>query len=465
MNQGISQTAWALAGLSLCVLLSSLGTSIANVALPTLAQAFEASFQATQWTVLAYLLAITTLIVSAGRLGDIVGRRRLLLAGLAVFTVASAACAAAPTLWFLIVARAAQGMGAAVMMTLAMALVTETVPKERTGGAMGLLGTMSAAGTALGPSLGGLLIALLGWQAIFVVTVPLGAAALLIAHRFLPADASTAKPTARFDVWGTLLLALTLASYALAMTIGGGVFGALNVALLALASGGVALFVFSQTRVMSPLIHLSMFRDAGLGAALAASLLVATVLMATLIVGPFYLSQALGLETAAVGLVMTVGPLVAALAGVPAGRIVDRLGERRMAIGGLLGIGAGSVLLALSPMRLGIAGYVIPLVVLTAGYAMFQAANNTLVMKRVDAARRGVVSGMLNLSRNLGLVTGASLMGAVFAFASGSGETAPAPESVAFGMRITFAMSAVLIAAALAITSSTRSIVVPARAS
>ena len=160
---------WGLACLCLAILLPALGTSIANVALPTLAQAFDASFQQVQWIVLAYLLAITTLIVSVGRLGDIVGRRRLLLAGLVLFTAASVLCGTAPTLWLLIAARAAQGLGAAVMMAIAMALVGETVPKARTGRAMGLLGTMSAIGTALGPTLGGVLISGLGWQAIFLV--------------------------------------------------------------------------------------------------------------------------------------------------------------------------------------------------------------------------------------------------------------------------------------------------------
>src|SRR5260221_10167531 len=120
------------------MLLSSLGVSSANVALPTLAKAFDASFPAVQWIVLAYLLAVTTLIVSVGRLGDIAGRRRLLLAGLLLFTTASVLCGVAPTLWLLIAARAAQGLGAAIMMALAVALVGETVPPARTGSAMGL---------------------------------------------------------------------------------------------------------------------------------------------------------------------------------------------------------------------------------------------------------------------------------------------------------------------------------------
>jgi len=165
---------WALAGLSLSMLLSALGTSITNVALPTLVQAFNASFQEVQWVVLAYLLAITTLVVSVGRLGDIAGHRRLLLAGIVLFTVASVLAGFAPTLWLLIAARAAQGLGAAIMMALTMAFVGEMVPRGRTGSAMGLLGTMSAVGTALGPSLGGGLIAGPGWRAIFFINVPLG---------------------------------------------------------------------------------------------------------------------------------------------------------------------------------------------------------------------------------------------------------------------------------------------------
>src|SRR3954471_6340263 len=205
---------WALASLSLSMLLSSLGTSIANVGLPTLAQAFDASFPEVQWIVLAYLLAITTLIVSVGRLSDITGRRRLLLAGILLFTAASGLSGLAPTLWLLIAARAAQGLGAAVMMALTLAFVGETVPKAKTGSAMGLLGTMSAIGTALGPSLGGVLIAGLSWRAIFLVNVPLGILAFLLAYRYLPVDRRGPQTNrSGFDSVGTLLLALTLAAY------------------------------------------------------------------------------------------------------------------------------------------------------------------------------------------------------------------------------------------------------------
>lgn len=444
----------ALAGLSLSMLLSSLGTSIANVALPTLAQAFGATFQQVQWVVLAYLLAITSLIVGAGRLGDLLGRRRLLLAGIVLFTVASGSCGIAPTLGTLIAARAAQGLGAALLMALTLAFVGTTVPKEKTGSAMGLLGTTSAIGTALGPSLGGVLIAGFTWRSIFLINVPLGVVTFLLAHRYLPADRPAAESTDRagFDFLGTLLLALTLSAYALAMTIGRGNFGPENGTLLSAAIVGAGLFVLVEAKAKSPLIRWALFRDRDLSAGLATSALVSTVMMATLVVGPFYLSRALGLDAAHVGLVMTVGPLVAALTGVPAGRIADRFGARSIALAGLGGIAAGSLFLSLLPTMFGIPGYVLPLAVATAGYALFQTANNTAVMTGVPTDRRGIISGLLNLSRNLGLITGASVMGAVFAIASRTTDISTArPEAVATGMRVTFAVAAILIGAALAI--------------
>lgn len=443
---------WALAALALCILLSSLGTSVANVALPTLAQAFAASFQATQWVVLAYLLTITALIVGVGRLGDIVGRRRLLLIGLAVFTASSIVCAVAPALWVLIAARATQGLGAAVMMALALAMVSETVPKEKIGGAMGLLGTMSAVGTALGPVLGGFLIAGFGWQAMFFVNAPLGLLALLLAYRSLPADgAASTGSDVRFDVLGTLLLALALSAYALAMTVGGGRFSALNLALLVAAVLGGALFVFAEARVTSPLVRLTVFHDMRLNVGLGASAVASTVVMTTLIVGPFYLSRALGLDPASVGMVMTAGPLVAAATGIPAGRLVDRFGVQGMTLVGLVGMGIACAALSFIPSSLGVPGYVVPLTVLTAGYALFQAANNAAIMKEVGGDRRGVVSGMLNLSRNLGLITGASLMGAVFALGAGGADLAAAPSGVvADGMHFTFGCAATLVLAPIA---------------
>jgi EmrB/QacA subfamily drug resistance transporter len=451
---------WALASLALSMLLSSLGTSIANVGLPTLAQAFSASFQEVQWVVLAYLLAITTLIVGVGRIGDILGRRRLLLAGIVLFSVASLLCGVASTLGQLLAARAAQGCGAAIMIALSMALVGEAVPQARTGSAMGLLGTMSAIGTALGPSLGGVLIAGFGWRAIFLVNVPLGLLTFLLARRHLPVDRRGPQTErAGFDTLGMLLLALTLAAYALAMTMARSHFGPLNIALLLAAAIGAGFFVRVEARATAPLIDLAIFRDPGLRAGLAMNALVATVIMTTLVVGPFHLARALGLDAPFVGLAMSAGPLAAALSGVPAGRSVDRFGAPRMTIVGLIGVAAGSCMLSVLPTRLGISGYLAPMIVITASYALFQTANNSAVMAATRPAQRGVISGMLGLARNLGLITGASVLGAVFALAAATPDIATAPpEAIARGMRITFAVAALLAAIALTIAVASRAV-------
>lgn len=439
-----------LLSLSLSMLLSSLGTSIANVGLPTLAASFSASFQAVQWVVLAYLLAITALIVSVGRLGDLIGRRRLLLIGIALFTVASILCAVAPTLGWLIAARTLQGAGAATMMALTMALVGEAVAKEKLGRAMGLLGTVSAMGTCLGPTLGGVLIASAGWPGIFLINVPLGLLAFGLAYGFLPVDRRGKR--SGFDVPGTLALVLTLVAYALAMTLGHGHFGPLNGALLLAAAVGVCALVFIENRTSSPLIKLTMFHNPVLSAGFAMSGLVTTVVMATLVVGPFYLSGALALDTASAGLVMSAGPLVAALAGIPAGRMVETTGAHRSSISGLIAMALGALSLVVVPVAVGVLGYLIPLAVITAGYALFQAANNTAVLADIPPEQRGVISGLLGLSRNLGLITGASVMGAVFAFGSASPDILQAsPDAVAMGVRMTFSVAAALIVVALVI--------------
>ena len=447
---------WVLVSLSLAALLSSLGTSIANVGLPTLAQTFGASFSEVQWVVLAYLLAITTLIVSAGRLGDLFGRRRMLLTSIALFSVASLLCALVPSLGLLIAARVLQGLGAALMMSLAMALVGESIPQEKTGRAMGIIGTVSAIGTALGPSLGGTLIELSGWPMIFLVNAPLGVLAWLLAFRFLPVDrqpAARIKP--HFDISGTLLLTLTLAAYALAMTLGSGHFDELNVVLLLVAGLGLLLFIRSQTRSVAPLMMLSMFRNPVLTTGFAMSALVTTVVMATLVVGPFYLTGALALDVAQVGLTMASGPIMAALIGVPAGYLVDRLGAYRMTWVGLLTMAVGSGLLCALPGALGVVGYILSLMVLTAGYALFQAANNTTVITQLSSQQRGVGSGLLGLSRNLGLITGASVMGMVFALGAGVSDISSAlPGNIETGMRLTFGVATGLILCALSLAAA-----------
>jgi MFS family permease len=239
---------------------------------------------------------------------------------------------------------------------------------------------------------------------------------------------------------------LTLAAYALAMTLDD-----LMLPLLLASLCGAGLFIVVEMKAKAPLIRLSLFRDARLSSSLALTLLVTTVMMTTLVVGPFYLSRGLGLSSAMVGLALSVGPLLSAFGGVPAGRLVDRFGARRIVPGALLGLACGCGLLALLPMRLGLPAYLLSISVVAISYALFQASNNTGLMAGVRQEQRGVVSAMLGLARNLGLITGAAVMGAVFALAAGDPTQAPA-TAIASGLHITFAVATALMLTSLIIS-------------
>lgn len=382
--------------LGLSMLLASLGTSIANIALPTLAASFSAPFAQVQAVVVAYLVALTVSVLIAGRLGDSRGLKAMLMAGLAVFAVASALCGFAPNLWLLIGARALQGVGAAFLMTLAMALMRQTASEARLGQAMGLLGTVSALGTALGPSLGGLLIAQASWRSIFWLQFPLACIAFLLAGVTLPGDPAKGA-TASASGWSAM--------------------------------------------------------DRRLAAKLLVNVLVAAVMMATLVVGPFYLGLALGLNATQVGFVMAIGPAISIFSGIPSGRLVDAWGSGRVLALGLVLLAVGAFLLAFLPNMVGIAGYVLSIIVLTPGYQLFQSANNTAVLADAPKQRRGTVSGLLSLSRNIGLIVGASAMGAVFSLGAGTQDFAHATASaIAAGMRLTFVLAGGMVVLALMVS-------------
>ncbi|WP_221931005.1 MFS transporter [Telmatospirillum sp. J64-1] len=242
------------AALAMAILLASLGISIVTVALPTLARDFALPVTGAQWVVLAYLLSVTVTIVMAGRLGDLIGHRRVLLAGLVIFGAASAFCSIAPTIVMLIAARVTQGVGGAILMALPVSIIREAVVKERTGSAMGLLGTMSAIGTALGPSLGGVVIAWSGWRATFLILALMALVALIFAARALPTDRIGQRGERKsLDLPGALVLALTLAAYSLSMSGGGNGFSITSALLLAGAALGVVVFVVMEHGRETPL--------------------------------------------------------------------------------------------------------------------------------------------------------------------------------------------------------------------
>ena len=392
MNKRQSGTTIALA---LAMLLASLGTSAANIALPALAEAFSAPFAEVQAVVVSYLAALTVAMVIAGRLGDNHGAKPILLAGLGLFFVGSLFCGLSQNLWSLICARAVQGIGAAFLMTLSMALMRQTASEASVGRAMGLLGTVSALGTALGPTLGGVLVPVTGWRGIFWAQLPLAAIAFSLVFAMLPNEAGNGKPA---------------------------------------------------SASLRSVLHRALLPN------LLVNLLVATVMMTTLVVGPFYLGLGLGLKETLVGFLMAIGPVISIFSGIPSGRLVDAWGSSRVLMIGLALMAVGAFLLAYTPNTIGVVGYALSITVLTPGYQLFQAANNTAALAGVPRDRRGTASGLLGLSRNIGLIGGASVMGAVFTFGVGTQEVArAAPAAIATGMQLTFLLAGAMITVAIVV--------------
>jgi MFS family permease len=234
-----------------------------------------------------------------------------------------------------------------------------------------------------------------------------------------------------------LLLVGALLAFALAAT-GAGTRWWYGVSALCAAA-----FVRTEARARAPLVPLALLRDGVTATGFATSALTMALMMTTMLVGPFYLGRALGLGAGGVGLALAVGPVVAALAGVPSGRLVDRHGARRTGMAGLAAMALGAGLVALAPRAAGVAGWIGPLAVLTAGYALFQAANNTAVMEAAGSDRRGVAAGLLNLARQLGLIGGSALLGAMFA-AGAPDPVHAAAADVAAATHATFALAALL---------------------
>ncbi|QRM56909.1 MFS transporter [Sinorhizobium sp. BG8] len=442
----------ALAGATLT---ASLAVSIATVTLPALSREFAAPIASIQWVILAYLVSTTVTIVLAGHLGDQFGNRRVLIIGTAIFALASAVCVGAPTLGVLVAGRAIQGLGGAVLLSLPLSVIRQVASKERTGSALGLLATMSAIGTALGPSVGGILISQFGWRAAFGGLTVLSVLVLGLSIQFIPEmPAGRRDRGMRADWLGAGLLAVTLILYALATTGGHSVPSWIAVLLLPSTALAFVAFMIAELRADAPLVPFSILRNRPTAMALSANLLVSTSMMSTLVVGPYFLSFALGLNDVSVGLVMAIGPMTAALTGVLAGRATDRFGAQPVVTVGLIEIVLGLVCLALLPRYLGVVGYIAALVVLTPGFQLFIAANSTTVLLTAPANQRGLLSGLIGLSRNLGFMTGASVMTALFAATVGSDEitrSSAGAVSEAFTTTFLAAAAATLLAATLAL--------------
>lgn len=399
--------------LGLPVILSSLNSSIANVALPLISEAFSASFAETRWVIISYLISMTGAAILSGSLGDRFNRKSVLIYSISLFTLFSIACALSPSINWLIAFRACQGMAAAAMISNSMALFASTKSSSGGGVAMGWIGTLSAIGTAGGPSIGGLLLDAYGWQSIFYLNVPFSLISILLITKFIePQEVNNTLK--EIDIAGISVLTFSILLYSLGMTS----LSINSILYVSLGFVGGYVFYLIERKVKSPAISIELLKLPSLYLGAILSLIVSTVMMTTLIVGPFYLIHVLSLPLFTVGFIMAFGPFIAACFGVPAGKMVDRFGSHNVVMIALTLMLIGFMLFGLNGYSLTPTSYMILIALITIGYAIFQTANNTGVMFGIDSKQKGILSGVLNLSRNIGLINGATLMGTIFSFVS-----------------------------------------------
>ena len=448
----------AMLGIGLGVFMSTLDGSIVNIALPTLVEALETTFPAVQWVVLSYLLVITAAMLGVARLGDMLGKKRLYVAGMAVFTVGSLLCGLSPSVGALIAARALQGSGAVMMVALGAAIITEIFPPSERGRALGIVGSIVSIGIALGPTIGGILIDLANWHAIFLVNVPVGIVALVVVAKMVP-PSQRGRPGQRFDLAGAIVLLVTLACYTLGMTFGQDQgFSGGPLALLAAAAVGFGLFVLVELRVAQPMVDLGMFRNVLFGINLLMAFLVFIVL-AGMFLFPFFLQLVQGYSTAQIGLMVAAVPIGMGLISPVSGSLSDRFGSRVISLAGLLLIVAACLLISTLHAEVSVAGYVLRMALLGVGIGVFQSPNNSAIMGAVPRERLGVASGLMALSRTLGQTSGMPLMGALFTvqvmamtgLPANADITAAPPDALVAGVTGTFRLAAVVILVATAL--------------
>jgi len=404
---------WILLGGSLAILMFTIDVSIVNVALPILAKEFQSSLAVVQWVILSYVLVVTSLELGAARLGDLWGRKRLFLLGIVLFTVASVLCGLAGSIEQLIVFRAIEGLGGVFMAALGIAIATSGFPEAERGKALGLISAVPPTGIALGPTLGGVLIAAFGWRSIFWVNVPIGVLAFLILYRALKSDRHRAGAGEGFDYWGCFTFALSLSALILGLTVGQqrGLWHPLPLSLGAIALGSVAVFIRWQLRSPSPMLNLHIFQSWPVSRSIIGNLLLATVAGGGLFILPFFYTLVVGLSPYQVGLLLAVPAVANALVSPLSGWAVDRLGDRPVALFGLslfaIALWGVSQFAADTPLLV----FVGTLIPYGMGMGFFYPAMNTVIMSRIPQEHVGIGSGLIALTLTLGQLLGTPLLG------------------------------------------------------
>jgi len=442
---------WILIAVGVGAFMSAIGTSVVNIVLPVVSRDFGVAVSTIEWVITTYLLIVSGLLLSFGRLGDLRGHKAVYVLGFMIFTVASPLCGVSPNALALIAARALQALGAAMLFANSPAILTKNFPAAQRGQVLGLQSMMTYLGLTVGPSLGGWLTLQFGWRAAFFINLPIGLLALWLSIYFIPRDAPADQPEP-FDWAGaaTFMIGLVVLMLALNQGHAWGWTSPIILTMLFVALLIAALFVLIEQRMASPMLDLSLFRQRLFSAAVASAVANYICMYSVLFLMPFYLIQARGFDPAQAGVLLTAQPVLMALSAPLSGTLSHKIGSRLLGTLGMMILALGAFFLSRLDLASSQIDIVIALAILGLGTGMFTAPNSSALMGAAPRHRQGIAASVLATARNGGMVLGVGLAGAIFATVQAQ-----------FGGTIFDAISAGLLAAAIvtlfgAMTSAVR---------
>jgi EmrB/QacA subfamily drug resistance transporter len=413
VKKGIEAKWLILAAVMLGAFMGPIDASIVNTVLPDITDYFKTDISIAQWVPTVYLLTISCLILFYGRLGDMVGYKKIFLAGLASFVVASILCGASQTIWMLIGFRGIQGLAAGLLMAVGYAIITSAFPPFERGRAMGIYAISIAAGLGLGPTLGGLITQYSSWHYVFFINVPIGIAALIWGARIIPP--STTKPGQKLDVAGALTALVFLTSLLLYANQGEswGWTSPRSLALLGTTIVFGAVFFRIERTFPQPMLNLALFKNRRFTFASVSTLLSFVALYAIVFLTPFYLLFVLHYSILKVGLALIASPLATMFVAPLSGAMSDRVGTRVFAVLGMCIAAIGLFLMSGLTASDNVWAVVWRLFIIGLGLGMFQSPNNSEIMGSVPPWHLGIASGIIAAMRNVGMVLGIAIAGAV----------------------------------------------------
>ncbi len=398
--------------------MSQLDSYIVNVSLPTISRYFAVSPAEASRVIISYLLMVTSTLLFFSKVAERVGLKRMFVAGYLVFVAGSFLCGISPTINTLVISRALQGLGGAMLFTAAFAIIPRFLPKTITGWAFGILSTAAASGVLVGAPLGGVITAYISWRWVFLVNVPFGFLAAILAHYALPRDSVPAPRPAgsSFDATGTFLSFFGLVAflYGLDRAHDAGWGSPLVLGTLAIAVILLTLFFINEKKCSDPLLDLSIFRDMDFTYANIAPFMGFMLLAGTSFLMPFYLEMFQGLKTEHVGLLLTIYSLVMMGLGPMAGKMSDGVDPRIVCTIAMLSGAAACIVFASTLGLPGLFWVVVYLFWVSTSFAFFISPENNLAMGLAPREQQSVAAGIYTTITRLGLVMGVSFFESIF---------------------------------------------------